>query len=75
MLDRWIPTQEVVTATLPLAEFEPGLKLMETGEERIDQSHPQIWSKGTWPQEITPANKKLLTAPHLISYWHETVSS
>jgi hypothetical protein len=32
MLDRWIPTQEVVTATLPLAEFEHGLKLMETGE-------------------------------------------
>jgi threonine dehydrogenase-like Zn-dependent dehydrogenase len=32
MLDGWIPTEGVVTATLPLAEFEHGLKLMETGE-------------------------------------------
>ena len=32
MLDGWIPTEGVVTSTLPLAEFEHGLHLMETGE-------------------------------------------
>jgi threonine dehydrogenase-like Zn-dependent dehydrogenase len=32
MLDGWIPTEGVVTTTLPLAEFEHGLHLMETGE-------------------------------------------
>jgi hypothetical protein len=32
-VDGWIPTEGVVTATLPPAQFEHGLKLMETGEK------------------------------------------